>query len=790
MAVPSTLQNRNQWLIWKFGSDKRKLPINQWGKVSGSNREADYLSYADALKASRVNHGIEGLAWCFTPDDGMFGLDIDDCINTEHKPKPWVVPILRRLYESRTYAEISPSGTGIKAWFLGSYSASPTKASVGDGLIELFGAKSCQFFCFTGAKIPQAGDDVTDGTTFAAWLIETYFPKKSATHHHVRPVTVDDPLDAAMARYVAGSDAPPAGQRNSAAFRLAGHLRAMEYRGQVPTEQDVTRHVKQWNACLPEPLEQSELEECIRNSKEHGTPPAPKIVDGPNGRVVPTTTNGEALGWPMPKPLSVARNEVLPYDSSMLPSCVRLWIDDITDRMQCPPDFPAVATVVVMSGIIGNRFAVRVKQSDNWSVIPNLWGCVIGRPGIMKSPSMEEAIAMVDRLEREESDRCASHMAEWRAEEYRRKARIKHLTSQLERAVRNGDDAEIDSISAELGEIDTAEVSAPKGRRYVAGDATSQALAVLMSENPSGLIVYRDELSGLIESMKTEGQEGATSFYLETWSGKGKVVQDRVGRGRIVVRYATLAILGSIQPARLGPLIKQARETGGDGLIQRFQLAVWPDIDRNFRDVDREPDFLAEQLAWEMFKRLASVTPEQMGLPSHSYRPPYLRLSFEAQEAADDWRRDLELRIREPDLPEVLQSHYSKLKSVFASLCLIFHLADGEPGPIGKPAVDLALRWMPYLESHARRLYRTPLEEESTQAETILDRIRGGQLRSGFTLKDIYRPQRDGIKTKKDAESAAEHLEEMGWIRRQPEIVRRPGRPILRYDVHPSLEKK
>ena len=35
---------------------------------------------------------------------------------------------------------------------------------------------------------------------------------------------------------------------------------------------------------------------------------------------------------------------------------------------------------------------------DNWIVVPNLWGAVIGRPSLLKSPAIAEVMKPLERL--------------------------------------------------------------------------------------------------------------------------------------------------------------------------------------------------------------------------------------------------------------------------------------------------------------------------------------------------------------------------------------------------------
>ena len=65
----------------------------------------------------------------------------------------------------------------------------------------------------------------------------------------------------------------------------------------------------------------------------------------------------------------------------------------------------------------------------------------------------------------------------------------------------------------------------------------------------------------------------------------------------------TLTIFGTIQPGPLGVYLNQAIRggTGDDGLMQRFQLSVWPDDPGQWRVVDRPPDKLARNVAFDVF---------------------------------------------------------------------------------------------------------------------------------------------------------------------------------------------
>jgi hypothetical protein len=67
--------------------------------------------------------------------------------------------------------------------------------------------------------------------------------------------------------------------------------------------------------------------------------------------------------------------------------------------MQCPPDFVGASALVGLSAALGRKIGIRPQRNTGWIEVPNLWGCVIARPGAMKSPAMSQAFAPLHRLE-------------------------------------------------------------------------------------------------------------------------------------------------------------------------------------------------------------------------------------------------------------------------------------------------------------------------------------------------------------------------------------------------------
>ncbi|MEM6855660.1 MAG: YfjI family protein, partial [Planctomycetota bacterium] len=408
-----------------------------------------------------------------------------------------------------------------------------------------------------------------------------------------------------------------------------------------------------------------------------------------------------------------------------------------------------------------------------------------GRPSIMKTPALAEPLGVLAEFEAEARSRYESELDSHNADELLRDARLKQARKELDAAVRAGEDvqAAAATLSAELKEKGRG----PTRQRYVVNDSTVEKTGELLAENPNGLLVFRDELTGFLKSLDKDGQECARAFYLEAWNGTGRFTYDRIGRGTLDIEACCVSVLGGIQPGPLSGYLAAARNggRGDDGLMQRFQLAVWPDPSGTWRHVDRTPDALARREARETYRRLDTATAGEVGaVAAFKGEIPSLRFDDAAQACFDAWRTKLERRLRS-DLPLAMESALGKYRSLVPSLALLIHLADSQNGgAVGPVALERALRWADYLESHSARVYASATQPEVAAAKSVLRKIKGGQLACPFTLRDVYRNAWSGLTTKAQAEAAVELLVDYDWLIAEP--VATGGRPKTRYrPVHP-----
>jgi len=477
----------------------------------------------------------------------------------------------------------------------------------------------------------------------------------------------------------------------------------------------------------------------------------------------------------------------LPFDPESLPSRFADRVMDVAERMQCPADFPAVSLLIMLAGLLGRRVGIRPKRNDDWLVIANLWGVLIGPPSIMKSPPLHEMLRPLRELDDEASEdyakACLEHGRSMTIAKVRRLALEKKLT----KAIENNKRDEAASIEREL-QSDPPE--APKRKRYFVNDSTVEKLGEIQRDNPTGIIMVRDEFAGFMRGLERDGQENARAYFLEGFEGSGFSYTDRISRGT-TKSPNTISMIGTIQPNPFDRLVRAYLRDGGadDGFIQRLQVAVFPDAPTDWRQVDRLPDKSAMEAVQQAARRIASLKPIEIGaIPdsSDSSKIPFLHFEDSAQNLFDAWYGALQLRLRRGDEPPSLQAHLAKYASLIPSIALVLHIADDGVGAVAFSKLEMALRWSAYLESHARRIYAVAADLSVAPAHAIASKILNGKLQDPIVKRDIVRKRWAGLADTGLVEKGLELLVDLNWLDIEW-LKETDGRPAMRHRVHPKI---
>jgi putative DNA primase/helicase len=253
---------------------------------------------------------------------------------------------------------------------------------------------------------------------------------------------------------------------------------------------------------------------------------------------------------------------------SLLPSLLKDWIIDVTGRMNVPIEFVLTPAIVSIGAVIGRKIRIHPYQHDDWQVVPNLWGAIVSRPGTLKSPSIAEALKPIESIADLELKRFAEIMSDWEFNKGINEATVTALKEQLIKAIKQNNTSETEVLKDRLNQFrKTIANSTPICKRLKTNDTTVEKLAQILSENPNGIMIVRDELAGWLVSLEKYGREGDREFYLDAWSSKGSYTVDRISRGTLQIPSLCLSIFGGIQPDKLKKLMTNSLSENDEGFL-------------------------------------------------------------------------------------------------------------------------------------------------------------------------------------------------------------------------------
>jgi len=499
--------------------------------------------------------------------------------------------------------------------------------------------------------------------------------------------------------------------------------------------------------------------------------------------------------WSKPSELPSSLPDVMPYDSELLPESIGAAVNDVAKRMGCPTDYPAAAVLVAMAAVVGNIIGIRPKQNDNWLVIPNLWGCIIGRPSAKKSPSALFAEKLIRGLEAKERAKLEKEIAKLKSQMIVNKIKAGELERKMKDSFRDGRPTMTEEQRLETAkEMRACDLEIPVPRRIITSDCTIEKLIDLLGIHPQGMLLWVDELVSWLRSLDKDSNADVRPKYLTLWNGQGVLNIDRMGRGETTCNTPCLSLFGCATPGGISAYVSDAVKggRGDDGLLQRLQIAVWPDLMETDDIVDIQPDSVAMKRAKAVFERLAEIQPLVLRDPmcGEDEKYPWVRFDCNAQQVFNQWWQSKQIRSRADGASEAFESHLVKYDSMVPSIALILHLCDGGEGSVGVEATKRAVRWAEYLESHARRVYAIAASPERQTALPLLRRLVQWDRKKVIRLNSIRKKGWSGLTTDAGIEAALDCLEDCGWVQsHKSERTEKGGRPTKDYFLHPEAGK-
>jgi len=432
-----------------------------------------------------------------------------------------------------------------------------------------------------------------------------------------------------------------------------------------------------------------------------------------------------------------------PFPVDVLPKPLRGFVAEGATALGCEPAFVALPLLAACGAAIGNSRVLQLKRG--WVEPPVLWAVLVGESGTVKSPAQDLALGAVERRQSAAVAHHAAAVEAWQAERQRHEVAM----TAWKRAGGEG--------------MPPEEPKRPVCERVRADDLTVEALAVLLADNPRGLLVARDELAQWFGAFDRYAQRrgGDAPAWLRMHYARSLIIDRKTGdRRTIYVPRAAVCLTGGIQPGVLRRALGQEHED--DGLAARLLFALPPRPVRRWSEAEVRPGLV--EILERVFEHLYDLMPQAVEEDS-GWAPAIINLGPEAKKRFVAFYNEHGAEQRE--LTGALAAAWSKLEAYAARLALIVHcvrVADGERGldpfVLDTASLDTGVRLVEWFKHEAQRVYgllhEEPAERERRELVDLIRR-RGGTI----TPRELMRASR-AYPLAEDAKAALDALVEAG----------------------------
>lgn len=727
--VPAQLKAVSQWVTWKLehvGERWTKIPYcPQTGRKASSTDPETWSNFDAAIRAYERG-GYSGVGFVVTREDPFSGIDIDGCVQ-DGKIAPQAMQWVQRF---DSYAEISPSGQGIRIWVQADLPRGPKGSAAARrraGKFEMYDAE--RFLTVTGTAI-DGTTVIREGQEAVDDFHRTIF-KKNYEQEQAQPEPRQSaPVTADLERVLQKARGCRTGRQFAALFdegRWQG-----QYDSPSEADQALCNRLAFWCGGDPGLVDQLFRSSALMRDKW-------KRQDYRNATIqnAISSCNGKFYDWSKPsrngsksggavyetspnqarKPGFGSVDSVwIPFPTGALPHPIAEFVEAAAKSLKVDETFFALPMLPCLAGAVGN--AARIELHPDWHEPCVLWTAIVAESGTLKSPSLEIVSKPIRRKQA-------------RAIEAHEDAMILYQAAEM---AYKEDYADWRKSGRKKGEPQPEPPTKPVCKRYYVGDTTVEALGLLLKENPKGLLVIKDELSGLFRGFNQykAGKGSDASHYLSFYGARDLMIDRRTGdKTTIFVPRAAVSITGGIQPQILRDVL--GTEHFADGLAARFLVGMPPRKAKEWSE-EQISDRVREETdtVFERLTRLAQRANEHGDTELVNY--PL------TEDGKETWVAFFQEHAKEQvEMSGDLAAAWSKIEGATARIALVIHLVRAvaqdntllDPSKVDGSSVWSAVLIARWFKNEVRRVYGTLAEtEQEREFREVIEllRRRGGRI--------------------------------------------------------------
>ena len=433
----------------------------------------------------------------------------------------------------------------------------------------------------------------------------------------------------------------------------------------------------------------------------------------------------------------VSASSFRPFPVDILPQPLASFVSQGAAAIGCDASYVALPLFSMLAGAIGNTHVLKLKNTHHEPSI--IWSCIVGYSGTAKSPALDLATRPLRTIQNRQLIEHEHALRQWR-----------------------------NSRKSNPDEQDP-----PQSDRCVLDDATIEGTMYLLSNNPRGSLLIRDELAGWLDFDRyTSNSNGiGSSRWLELFSGRSVHI-DRRTQDPIHIRRAGMSITGGIQPGILRRVL--SRSLLENGLAARMLFAMPPRTPRCWRDDDLNPEIERQmQQLVDHLHALTMDTAPPLATPDDP-QPHALGLTQDAARLFHCFFDEHHASMVSED--EHITAACVKLESYCARFALIMHLVREaandptleDPERVDARSLQVGIDLVEWFKHETKRVYAMlAMDETQQEDQRVMDWInkQGGAV----SVREFSR----GLARYNDAKRAEMKLNELekagyGWFQGRP----------------------
>ena len=371
-----------------------------------------------------------------------------------------------------------------------------------------------------------------------------------------------------------------------------------------------------------------------------------------------------------------------------IPSEVRAYCKVLNEYNRIPIEYTAPVFLTAAAGVIGNSYVIGF--GPHWVEPALLFTCLVGLSSAKKTPAIRTMTAPVSQKQAVYTKRYDNELAAYEA-----------AKEAKETSYTNGPNKR------------------PHKQRVHVSDTTLEKLIQVLSQNPNGLLLEKDEFVSFIAAMSRYSNTSELHNWLSIWS-RSLVDLMRLGREDNAVEFPNVSIIGGTQYSALQDIASGRNST--NGLIFRILWSLSPKREMGVVRAGT-PDNGKEAAAYfELFEKLFALVRK---------KPLTLKLVPSAVALYEQHQQDVSNKAALGQ-SEYLDSLYGKLNAYVLRFALIIQVCECaskgiDPVVVTLASVQKAIRIVEYFEINALRVKRvidtSGIDEKKLQ---IVEMLRDG----------------------------------------------------------------